>query len=125
MIAPIVQPIRYFKAPIELPAESIKEFNIADSDKYIQTSTINHTYDHIRQNKLLASKVNKVRSLNQKFKRTILSKNNEQNLRLMLKEKESQIEQRRKEVIAKNQKWDRFRENREIEVDRYIKQRKI
>ena len=48
LIAPVIEPIKYMKPPIELSSESMKEFNISNNDRFIHTSDVEHAFDHIR-----------------------------------------------------------------------------
>lgn len=58
------------------------------------------------------------------FKRTVLAKNNKQNLTLLKLDLEDKHDDKRNHHIDKSKRWDRFREKRTKVIDAYIAQRK-
>lgn len=72
----------------------------------------------------LAANINQHNNVLHSFKRSVLSKSNGQNLKLMKQMREENEMFRRAVLQTKSGKWDKFREQRAIVIDRYIKQKK-
>ena len=79
LLEPAVAPIPFKKKTLmSISQNSIKEFAL--DEKELQAVGGTHLHDHIKQNKLLASKIRHVGNIKAKFKSSVLSKTNEQNL---------------------------------------------
>lgn len=76
LLKPIIQPIEYLKNKVNI--RTVNEFCISPKDL-----ATHHRVDHIRQNMELASKIKIEKSVIQKFKRSVLSRGNPQNLMQM------------------------------------------
>lgn len=65
-----------------------------------------------------------MRNLTQTFKKTVLAKNNTQNLQLIAEEKEYNDVFQREMHLDNLSKWDRFRHTRKHFIEYYIKLRR-
>lgn len=81
MIQPLVEPVTY-KQRKDLDSATIREFNLDEADQnWIKGR--HHKVDHVKRNRSLAQNFRHVQHLSQTFKRSVLSKNNFQNLLLI------------------------------------------
>lgn len=72
----------------------------------------------------MAGNINQLRNLNATFKRSVLSKNNQQNLHLIAELRRSQDGQQRQLYLDQQGKWDRFRLERKYYIELYLKLRR-
>lgn len=72
----------------------------------------------------MAGNINELRNLNLTFKRSVLAKNNQQNLHLIAELRQSQDEQQREVYRDQQTKWDRFRQRRKYYIELYLKLRR-
>ena len=91
LIRPIVEPILFDEKdnPLNrISKETAKDYSLTSQELAMVSGLKRHRYNYIKQNMELASKFQQFKDLQQGFKKTILSKNNEQNLKLLMKKNE-------------------------------------
>lgn len=84
-----------------------------------------HKFNHVQQNIKLAANIREYKSIQHSFKKSVLAKNNTQNLLLLKNTRESEALDRMHAIMDKQGRWERFRTRRTIAIDKYIKQRKL
>ena len=67
----------------KLSKETIANFGLTEEDLNDANGIVRHRYNHVQQNIKLAGKFAIVKNLQQTFKKTVLAKNNAQNLVLI------------------------------------------
>ena len=67
----------------QLAKATIQDFGLTEEDLELANGTVKHKYNHVQQNIQLASKFAIVKDLQRQFKKTVLAKNNTQNLELI------------------------------------------
>ena len=86
----------------------------------LKPNRVRHTHDHVKQNIKIAGKINEVKDVLMTFKKTVLDRSNEQNLKLV-KKAQFKVEKKRRRVIVRHMsRWDNFRERRVKMMDKYI-----
>ena len=97
MIRPVIAPIP-FKAKHrkmkQFSKETMKDFGLTEDDLNADGS-VQHRYNHIQQNIRLAGKFAIVKNLQQTFKKTVLAKNNAQNLEILKNDNDAKLELKR------------------------------
>ena len=83
-----------------------------------------HRYNHVATNIANASQHKKQQELIQKFRQSILCKNNNANLKFVHENVVKDQEARRKTLIRKFKKWDRFKSRKQVAIDNYIYRKK-
>lgn len=69
-------------------------------------------HDHITQNILTASRHREYNFSNESFKRSVLYKLNDQNMKLLMDKTKDRVEMERYYQKSRMTKWDRFRDRR-------------
>lgn len=98
---------------------------MSKKEQEISAGTKIHKFNHISQNIKLAANIREYYNTQHSFKRSVLAKNNKQNLQLIGELNQSVERDKRDLLIKKSKKWDKFREVRITVIDKYIKQRRI
>ena len=80
LLMPVVEPVPYESQKVGISKNTIQFFKLTEQDLRLNAKENNHKFDYVSQNIQLASKIQKVRRVQQTFKKTILSKDNDQNL---------------------------------------------
>jgi len=108
----------------QLAKATIRDFGLTEEDLELANGTVKHKYNHVQQNIQLASKFAIVKDLHRQFKKTVLAKNNTQNLELIHEKQDKRHEQKRLRLIKRAKRWDDFRERRTQVQDLYSELRK-
>lgn len=101
LIRPVIEPIPFeqkHQRMQQLSKATIKAFGLTQED-LDQTNGIVHKYNHVQQNIKLAGKFAIVKNLQQTFKKTVLAKNNAQNLVLIQNSNDEKQEVKRQQLI--------------------------
>ena len=83
LIKPLIQPIPFTGLNNALPIQTAHDFKLTEKDKEMSQGTKIHRFNHIAQNIQLASQIREVKNVQQCFKRSVLAKNNQQNLKIL------------------------------------------
>lgn len=116
LIRPVIDPIPYSQKHKNiqlLSKETIEDFGLTQDDLDEADSAVKHRYNHVKQNIKLASKFMVMRNMQQTFKKTVLAKNNTQNLKLIQNKLDVKHAMKRERMITYQRRWDNFRERRE------------
>ena len=108
----------------KLSKDTIKSFGLTQEDLDQADGVVKHKYNHVQQNIKLASKFAIVKNLQQTFKKTVLAKNNAQNLVLIQSSNDEKQEIKRQQLIQHQRRWDSFRERRDQMQELYSELRK-
>lgn len=80
LIRPVVKPIPYSGYSAALHPTTIEQFKMSKKEQEISAGTKIHKFNHISQNIKLAANIREYYNTQHSFKRSVLSKNNKQNL---------------------------------------------
>jgi hypothetical protein len=108
----------------KLSKETIANFGLTEDDLNEANGAVKHRYNHVRQNIKLASKFTIIKNLQQTFKKTVLAKNNPQNLVLIQSSNDEKQEVKRQQLLQYQRRWDCFRERRDQVQELYSELRK-
>ena len=115
MVRKIINPIKYDIGKIvKLDQGTLKEFGISQSDyKNI------HKYDHINQNKDLASKIKQQKFILRSFQRSVLNKSCDSNLQILRNKVEARQSLEREKKISNMNRWSDFKQKKDKVLEKY------
>mmetsp|Transcript_13546 Transcript_13546/g.21137 ORF Transcript_13546/g.21137 Transcript_13546/m.21137 type:complete len:129 (+) Transcript_13546:842-1228(+) len=83
LLKPVIKPVPYTGIKNRLLKSTIDEFRLTKKEQELSQGTNLHRFNHVNQNIKLASSIRQLYGVRQSFKKSVLSKSNEQNLRLI------------------------------------------